>query len=64
MTFLQNGCLFVVLAWIVLAAERAPSMSLEDAPRAPVPAYILLNSFPLFNHICLNISSNLEKKEQ
>ena len=49
------------LTWIVLAAERAPSMSLEDAPMAPVPAYILLNSLPLFCHICLNISSNLKK---
>ena len=46
--------------WIVLAAERAPSMSLEDAPRAPVPAYILLNSFPFVCHICLNSSSNLK----
>ena len=51
----------LIPTWIVRAAERAPSISLEDAPRAPVPAYILLNSLPLFSHICLNISSNLEQ---
>ena len=31
-----------------------------EFPRAPVPAYILLNSLPLLTHIERNISTNRE----
>ena len=48
--FVDQTCLVASnkLFWMVRAAERAPSISLEPPapPKAPVPAYILLSSLP------------------
>ena len=48
--FVDKTCLVASnkLFWMVRAAERAPSISLEPPapPKAPVPAYILLSSLP------------------